>query len=78
MPRVIVSFLRNCTNYTLELSCFFFSFSLYTFTSHSPSSNQTFYSKLSENICGFHAALGAPGIQLSEVCGLHWDCLETA
>lgn len=43
-----------------------------------PCSNQAFDSELPENICGFHAALGAPGIQLSEVCGLHWDCLETA
>lgn len=43
-----------------------------------PCSNQAFDSELPENICGFYAALGAPGIQLSEVCGLHWDCLETA
>lgn len=70
--------MRNSRNYTLELSCFFFSFPQYTFTSHSPTSNSVFYSELPENICGFHAALGAPGIQLSEVCSLHWDCLETA
>lgn len=65
-------------NYTMELSRFFFSFPQYTHTSYTPSSNRAFHSELPENICGFHAALGAPGIQLSEVCGLHWDLLETA
>lgn len=46
-----------------------------------PSSNQAFCSMLPENICGFHAALGAPGIQLSEVyIGTVWKqhrALET-
>lgn len=42
------------------------------------SSNRAFYSELPENICGFHDAPGALGIQLSEVCSLHWDRLETA
>lgn len=78
LSRLVLQNLRNSRNYTLELSCFFFSFPQYTFTSHSSSSNQAFYSELPENICGFHAAPGAPGIQLSEVCSLHWDCLETA
>lgn len=56
----------------LRFSFFFFFFSLLqcTFTSHSPSSHRAFHSELPENICGFHAAPGAPGIQLSEVCGL--------
>lgn len=43
-----------------------------------PFLTEPFYSELPENICGFHAAPGALGIQLSEVCSLHWDCLETA
>lgn len=78
LSRLVLQSLRNSRNYTRELSPFFFSFPQCTFASHSPSSNQAFYSELPENICGFHAAPGAPGIQLSEVCSLHWDCLETA
>lgn len=78
LGRLVLSILRNSRNYTLGLSLLCFSFPQYTFTSHSPSSNQAFYSELPENICGFHAAPGAPGIRLSEVCSLHWDCLETA
>lgn len=80
MPRVLVGFFCRFQG-TLEIILRSFlasSFPQYTFTSHSPSSNQAFYSELPENICGFHAAPGAPGIQLSEVCILHWDCLETA
>lgn len=56
---------------------FFFSFPQCTFTSHSPSSHRAFYSELPENICGFHAAPGAPGIQLSEVCGLRLGLSES-
>lgn len=82
MPRVLVSFFSrlwgNVGIILWSFLHFFFSFPQCTFTSHSPSSYQAFYSELPENICGFHAAPGAPGIQLSEVCGLHWDCLETA
>lgn len=53
-------------------------FPQYTFTSYAPSSHRASCTELPENICGIHAALGAPGIQLSEVCSLHWDRLETA
>lgn len=65
------STLRKCRNYAQELpSLLLFSFPQCTFTSYSPRSHQAFYSELPENICGFHAAPGAPGIQLCEVCAL--------
>lgn len=80
MPRVLSFFCRFWATLWVVLWSFPTSFH-----SHNPLlpptlpySNQAFDSELPENICGFHAALGAPGIQLSEVCGLHWDCLETA
>ena len=82
MPRVLAdlfSRIRGTQGIILwSFPCFFFSFPQCTFTSYAPSSNRAFDSELPENICGFHAAPGAPGIQLSEVCSLHWDRLETA
>lgn len=76
--RLVLQVLSDSWSYALKHSGFFFLFLQYTFTSPSPFSIRALYSELPENICGFYAALGALGIQPSEVCSLRRGCLETA